>query len=193
VAMSFANFNPTLTYNRMIPNESSSKQNIKSYEKEFNKYQTDIDMYVSGDSYYFGGNSQLTIGGMQLESTPVSKLFFSPENIARIQRKIRQRVFNDSDGKFRLDVDQDEMDLLITMRYIFLDYAKNLNKHIVRQVKMLNDKTVNYIMPDLMANVKQYYGYMKDINTPLKLIVRPMNVNRAGRKTLPSITTTWGF
>lgn len=191
--MSYANFNPTLTYNRMIPNESSSKSNIKSYEREFDKYQNDIDMYVSGDSYYCDGNSKLTIGGMQIEPTPVSKLFFSPENIARIQKKIKQRVYNDSDGKFKLETDQDEMDLLTVMRYIFLDYAKNLNKHIVRQVKMLNEKTVNYIMPDLMANVKQYYGYLKEINTPLKPIVRPMNVNRAGRKTLPSITTTWGF
>jgi hypothetical protein len=48
-------------------------------------------------------------------------------------------------------------------------------------------------MPDIMTNVKQAYGYLQDISQPLKPIVRPLNVSNAGRKTLPSMTTVWGF
>ena len=48
-------------------------------------------------------------------------------------------------------------------------------------------------MPDLMTNIQQAYQYNKFINEPLKPIMRPMNVSHAGRKTLPSISSVWGF
>ena len=45
----------------------------------------------------------------------------------------------------------------------------------------------------MITEIKQTYGYIKEINEPIKPIPRPMNVNNAGRKTLPSITTTYGI
>ena len=38
----------------------------------------------------------------------LSKLFFSDENIKRLQRMIRKEVFKRTSGEFRFDVDQDK-------------------------------------------------------------------------------------
>lgn len=125
---------------------------------------------------------------------PVVILFFSPENMRRIQRLIKREVFARTNGQFRLDDDQDESDLIVAMRATLFDMygGRYLPFKINHQVKELNKKTVNYIMPDLISEMKQAYGYLKEINQPLQTIMRPLNVNNAGRRTLPSITTVWG-
>jgi Family of unknown function (DUF5761) len=130
--------------------------------------------------------------GIQSESE-LSKLFFSDENIKRLQRKIRQEVFKRTTGQFRLDVDQSQMDLFIAMRGVYLTHARFLPGQIVRQVKRLNEKVIDEVTPGIMTNVKQDYGYLKEINKPLTPIPRPINVNNAGRRTLPAVTTTFGY
>ncbi len=111
--------------------------------------------------------------------------------MSRIQKKIKEEVYKRTNGQYTLDEDQDESDLMIVMRAIYLDKCKNLNEQPIRQVKLLNQQTVDYIVPDMITNIKQYFGYVKDINKPLTPMMRPMNVNNAGRKLLPSITTLW--
>uniref|UniRef100_A0A6C0AD98 Minor capsid protein P8 central region domain-containing protein n=1 Tax=viral metagenome TaxID=1070528 RepID=A0A6C0AD98_9ZZZZ len=123
----------------------------------------------------------------------VSRIFFSDKNIRRIQKKIKKEVFNKSKGKFKLDVDQDEKDLLIAMTSVYRLKARFCCDYPIRQVKKLNHDTVNYILPDLISNLKQYYGYLKNLNEPLSPLPQPINVNNAGRRALPSITTTFGL
>lgn len=123
----------------------------------------------------------------------VSRIFFSDRNIKRIQKMIKTAVLEKSDGKFRLDADQDEKDLIAAMSAVYRLKARYMNCYPVRQVKKLNTHTVNYVLPDIITNIKQYYGYLHEINTPLQPIDRPVNVNNAGRRSLPSVTTTWGL
>lgn len=126
---------------------------------------------------------------------PVITLFFSNENINRIQKMIRNEIFKRTKGKYKLDNDQDESDLLIAMRAVLFDAnngARFLPFKIKRQVKKLNYHVVEYVVPDMIAAMKQQYGYLKEINQPLRPMLRPMNVNQKGRKCLPSITTLWG-
>jgi hypothetical protein len=182
----YAQINPSLNYNTAVPKNG----NFEEYPS-FSKYQD--DMNYKGEEYYCGGNSSLAIGGLQMENSPVSELYFSRENMKRIQKQIKREVYNESEGKFNLKRDQDETDLLVAMRAVFLDNAKNLPTNIVRQVKELNKLTLDYIIPDMMTNIKQQVGYLRDISRPPDPIARPINVNRAGRKTLPSSTTIWGF
>ncbi len=54
-------------------------------------------------------------------------------------------------------------------------------------------KVVDEILPGIMTNIRQEYGYLKEINKPLTPIPLPQNVNNAGRQQLPSITTTFGY
>ncbi len=125
------------------------------------------------------------------EKNEITVLFFSNDNMSRIQKRIREEVVKRTKGQYILDEDQDESDLMIVMRAVYLDKCKNLPGQPVRQVKILNEQTIEYIVPDLISNIKQYFGYIKDINAPLKPMMRPMNVNNAGRRLLPSMTTLW--
>lgn len=128
-----------------------------------------------------------------VENNPLSTMFFSEENMQRIQKKIRQEVTNRTNGTFRLDVDQDESALLIAMRSVFFQQGRFLPTQIVHQVKTLNKQVLDTIVPDLISEIKQEYGYIKEINEPLKPMMRPMNVSSAGRKSLPAITSIWGL
>ena len=125
------------------------------------------------------------------EKNHITQVFFSDDNIKRIQKKIKEQIFLRTKGQYTLDEEQDESDLIVAMRAVYLDKCKNLPGETIRQVKLLNEQTVNYVVPDMISNIKQYFGYIKDINQPLVPMMRPMNVNNAGRNLLPSITTVW--
>lgn len=125
---------------------------------------------------------------------PVTTLFFSNENINRIQKMIRREIFKRTEGKYRLDDDQDESDLLIAMRAVLFDPndgGRFLPFKIKRQVKNLNNHVVQYIVPDMIEAMKQQYGYLKEINQPLQPMLRPMNMSSRGRRSLPSIMSIY--
>lgn len=130
------------------------------------------------------------IKGVHCDSE-ISKLFFSGSNIKRLQKQIKKEVFKRTKGQFRLDIDQDEKDLIINMRGIYLQNARFLPGQTVRQVKRLNEKVVSEVVPPMITEIKQYYGYLREINKPLTPIPRPINVSSAGRRTLPSVTSIW--
>ena len=188
----YAEINPTLSYNRAVPYQPNTISNDNFTAGDNDKWQEKTSS-TKVNKYYCGENSSLALRSVQMENTKVSIMLFSNENIARLQRKIKSEVSRISKGKYKLVEDQDQMDLILAMRAVFLDYGKNIDTNIVRQVKALNILIINYIMPDLMTNIQQAYEYNKFINEPLKPIVRPINVSHAGRKTLPSITSVWGF
>ncbi len=202
----FAQLNPTPSYKRNLPS------NFDKLSSSVTPYQTEYDISTAKNKDYKNNNvegfyekyqqstsaqstqnydraRQATQGFF--EKNEITKIFFSDENMSRIQKKIKEEVYKRTNGQYTLDEDQDESDLMIVMRAIYLDKCKNLNEQPIRQVKLLNQQTVDYIVPDMITNIKQYFGYVKDINKPLTPMMRPMNVNNAGRKLLPSITTLW--
>lgn len=128
--------------------------------------------------------------GVACESE-LSKLFFSDENMKRLQKMIKQEVFRRTNGEFRLEVDQEQRDLFIAMRAVYLEHGRFLPGQTVRQIKKMNLKVVSEVVPPMLTELRQYYGYLKEINKPLAPIMRPINSGNAGRRSLPSITTTW--
>ena len=171
---------------------------FKSYPQKYDNEEYSTNIYQDGftkndESYYCGGNSSLAIRGQQMNNSPVSELYFSGENMRRIQSQLKREVAYLSKGKYKLVVDQDEADLLIMMRQVFFDHVQNLPYNIVRQVKRLNKHTVDYLIPDIMTNIKQNVAYLKEIANPINPIALPMNVSNAGRRSLPSVITTWGI
>jgi len=131
--------------------------------------------------------------GIQCESE-LSKLFFSDTNIKRLQKQIRNEVFRRTKGQFRLDIDQEQRDLFLAMRAVYFEHARFLPNGVVRQVKRLNQKVVSESISGIITNIKQEYGYLKEINKPLSPIPRPINTSSAGRRTLAAApTTTFGW
>lgn len=208
--------------NNIKPNNAYSKAQTNLYEHDHLTAFPDNDFYRDKTNKYtdpsflmyqeqkFGGTNKYTssnenaitatkgiisgVGNCETNLDPVTLLFFSPENMRRVQKMLRRAVYIKTNGKYKLEVDQAEADLLISMRAVLFDMngARFLPFKIKRQVKELNKKTVNYILPDMISEMKQAYAYLKEINEPIKPIMRPLNVNNAGRRTLPSITTVWG-
>jgi hypothetical protein len=156
-----------------------TKDNVASYDEKYEIYNNkDYDRARGATQSFF-------------EINDITRIFFSNKNMQRIQRKIRDEVCRITKGQYVLDCDQDESDLTIIMRGVYFDKGKNLPDNPIRQVKILNQQTVDYLVPDLISNVKQYFGYIRDINAPLEPIARPMALNTSGRRTLPSPTTVW--
>jgi hypothetical protein len=85
------------------------------------------------------------------------------------------------------------MDLFQVMIYLYDIHGRDIPKQIIRQVKKLNQLTIQYIAPDIMDNLKQYYGYLKDITNPINPLPDPINVNHSGRVSLPSAAQLFGL
>jgi hypothetical protein len=145
----------------------------------------------SKDNWATNGSIQQTMLKSIYQPTPLGEVFFSRENIDRLQKKIRREIFVRSSGKYKLDVDQDESDLLIVMRAVYISDSLNSPYRIVHQVKELNHKTIERIVPDMLSMIKQDEEYVKQLDKPIEPIALPVNVSRAGRLSLPSVTTTF--
>lgn len=131
--------------------------------------------------------------GVQANSE-LSKLFFSDENFKRIQKQIKKEIFRRTNGEFKLEVDQEQRDLFLAMRAVYMQHARFLDNQIVRQVKRLNKKVVDETVPGVITNLKQYYGYLKEINKPLSVFPQMgINTGSRGRRVLPSVMTTFGI
>lgn len=159
-----------------------------SYPDQFSDIMQDHRQYSGG---LFNVGMKRVFGNDDHTDEPVGQVFFSEQNIKRLQKMIKNEIYHKTNKKFILEEDQSDDDLLIAMRAVYQLHGAFINNKIVHQVKDLNKKLVDYVVPDMITQIKQYYGYLKDVNEPLKPIDRPMNVSNAGRKTLPSISTIW--
>ena len=160
--------------------------------KNYNKY-TDIDNVNSNErnNWATENSIQKSLLKSVYTPTPLGEVFFSPDNIKRLQNKIKKSIFIESKGKYKLQVDQNETDLLVVMRAVYIQDCYNAPYRIIHQVKELNEKVVNRILPDMISNIKQNEEYLNIIDKPIDPIPLPVNVCRAGRLSLPSVTTIW--
>jgi hypothetical protein len=153
------------------------------------KYEIPNDPYNVSENYY----TLLVMKEWQACPSKVADLYFSVTNIKRLQKQIKREIYNRSYKKFRLLEDQSVLDLIQVMRAVYKMYAKDLPDRVVRQVKLLNKHTVQYVSPDIIDALKQHYGYLDDIRNPIKPIQTPINVNNSGRIQLPSISQLYGL
>jgi len=160
--------------------------------KNYNKY-TDIDNVNSNErnNWATENSIQKSLLKSVYTPTPLGEVFFSPDNIKRLQNKIKKSIFIESKGKYKLQVDQNESDLLVVMRAVYIQDSYNAPYRIIHQVKELNEKVINRILPDMISNIKQNEEYLNIIDKPIDPIPLPVNVSRAGRLSLPSVTTIW--
>ncbi len=191
---SLAELNPAINYNKPQP------LNLKQYDYDeydnsmgFIKAQEKLSSVGKGESYYCGGNVGIASRHLNMEQDPLAALYFSEENMNRIQKLTRREIYRRTNGKFKILKDSDELDLLQIMDVVFDEHAKHLPDQLVRQVKRLNLITVDTIVPNAITVIDQTSKYLKQLDEPIKPMPRPLNVNNAGRKTLPSFTSVMGF
>ena len=111
--------------------------------------------------------------------------FFSKENIDLINKQLILSVYNKTKRNFLICAQKDE-DLIIVMRYVFIEYSRNLPYDISGQIKDLNCRVVSEILPNVISNADQKIGYLRDISTQPIGPPLPINTKNLGR-TLPTI------
>lgn len=120
------------------------------------------------------------------DDNPLNQLFFSKPNIDALQIQIRKGVYDKSGGEFVIGA-QDETELIITMRSVFLQHSRNIPAcdSIVKQVKELNEVVVNEVVPKIMSEIMAYKIFIRDSSTLYneRPIERPLNVSSKGTRT----------
>lgn len=125
-----------------------------------------------------------------LTRSDLSDAFFSNNNMGRIQKQLIYRVYVASGGKYQISP-QSNTELQVIMRAMYLQYAKNLPYKIEAQINELNRQVVEFCLPKVISEIKQYMFYVNDIQRLPAQIPLPINVSNAGTRTLKSVTATF--
>jgi len=115
--------------------------------------------------------------------TKLSDLYFSNDNINILQYGIRNRILNESNGEIFIGRQSDD-ELKIIMRSIYYQYGKNLDNDIMGQIRDLNEKVLDWSIPRIISNMKQYNRYIQDISTMPVPLERAQLTSEKGTKSM---------
>lgn len=166
-----------------FPNQWKSSLVPMTIPNKPSKNELDYSMHTSEKLNYENIKSYAStvLKGIQ-EVSPLSFYFFSLKNIQNIQNLLRKRIYEASGDKKYIIDNQDEDELLIIMRSIYLEYAMNQCQNIAHQIKCLNEKLVEMILPQVYSAVDLYHQYLKDSFQPYNTMDRPRFESMAGTK-----------
>lgn len=112
--------------------------------------------------------------------TPLNTLFFSQDNVDKLQKDIQGTVKSMVGG----DIDrQSDDDLKLIMRSYYLQYAENNPRRIAEELDELNKRVVNFAANRIAVEVEAYRYYRKDILDFPAPIANPVNVQIYGTRT----------
>ena len=124
------------------------------------------------------------------ETSTLNQIFFSKKNMDIIQNMIRYKVYEKSEKKFVIDK-QSDIELEIVMRSIYLQHSPNLPNKIKEQITYLDKLVSDWCVEQILPEVNQYIGYIKEIEYMPIPIDLPLNLSSKGSRTLRSVTTTF--
>jgi len=113
-------------------------------------------------------------------NTPLSLAYFSSENIDIIQNNIRKGVFDKSNGEFIIGL-QDEDELKIIMRSVFLQNSLNLETNVREQIRDLNALVESYAIDQVYKEAISYLKYKRDASNMYALLALPSNSSTRGK------------
>ena len=135
-----------------------------------------FELFKGGDNKHMN----IKMISSQVEPNELAKQYFSYENIEYIHKEIINKIENVLGKKIGR---QSDTNLQIIMKSIYLQYSKNNNNDIGKQINELNRMVIDESTRIIIPNIMQYEGYIKDITAPLKPLPLPINTNNAGNKT----------
>ena len=100
----------------------------------------------------------------QWDETPLSKAYFSKQNIQIIQNGIRSGVYHKSNKQYTVAL-QDCDTLKVIMRSVFLQHAANQPQHISGQIEELNKIVLDYCIFHVYSEAQSYKKYLRDVST----------------------------
>jgi hypothetical protein len=115
------------------------------------------------------------------QSTKLSDVFFSQQNIQIIQNGIRSGVYQRSNGQYTIGI-QDCDSLKIIMRSVFLQHSANKPDNIPEQIHELNKIVLNYCIQQVYSEAEGYMKYIYDVSTLVVPISHPVMPNNTDRQ-----------
>lgn len=113
-----------------------------------------------------------------LQRTPTADMFFSNDNIERLQAGLRDAIRKQMG--YVIDRQSDEQ-LQIVMRYVYMQSGRNEGGF--AEVKRLNDLVLREIVPQVGSGLAQYLAYLRDASTLPTPIARAQATSIKGTKT----------
>lgn len=121
-----------------------------------------------------------------IQRTPVSEAFFSSANIQLLKTQLVSLVKKRSKGAYKINArTQSTSELVTAMRECFLDNARHLPDNIKGQVRDLNQKVLQELVPIVMNNIAMHLTYMRDRTNGHTFLDRPQYMASAGTRTDP--------
>lgn len=123
------------------------------------------------------------LGSMQ-QPTILSRTYFSEGNTQILQNALRKRVHDITNTVVE---EQNVEQLQLVMRSVFLQYSRNqtYSAEVIRaQVTELNAKVLDYCVPIVVSNLKQYQQYLKDVSTMPTPMEYGLATSQAGSRSL---------
>lgn len=113
----------------------------------------------------------------------LSKAFFSGENIQIVQNGIRAGVYERSNGRYIIGL-QDIDIIKVVMRSIFLQHSANMSTQITEQIRALNKLVLDYLVPNAYSGITAYVNYKRDVSSLSVPMDLPIKAGTGNKKTL---------
>ena len=175
-----------------MANFLQNDKGINDYVVNKNQYNGRVDIINMKPSQKYNMINQNNNGNNHYKSeairsihteSPLSRIYFSKENIDLLQGLIRHQVWLRSNKKHIIGR-QSDLQLKIVMRSIYFQYSQNLSCNLKEQIKKLNSIVLDECVPKILSNVLQYLKYRNDISQIAMPMDRPKYLSNAGTKTL---------
>ena len=113
----------------------------------------------------------------ELETSLLSKVYFSAENIQIIHNALVAKVYEMSNGRYKL-MPQNIDNLKVVMKSYYLQYAEHKEDNITQQIERLNKLVIDDIVPRLYGNAISYEKYTHDQSTIALPMERQQHIDR---------------
>lgn len=112
---------------------------------------------------------------------PLNSIFFSQDNVEKIQKDIHDQVAVMSGGKYDIGPQSDD-DLKLIMRSYYLMFGTNNPGAVAQELSALNSRVVGYAAAKVYSEVDFHMFYLKDVQDFAPPIANPMNVHQYGTR-----------
>jgi len=116
----------------------------------------------------------------------MTEAFFSAENMDIIQNMLIKNVFYKSDETLRINKIKNET-LIQVMNSIWTNHCRFLPYNLKEQIREINVKVSDYLVPLLLNEIKFYFNYLRNSNrTELPQLERPIMIVKERKQQLPA-------
>ena len=179
----------------MNPRFLRTKQSLEAERRDVtnqNTIQYELNPYPMWQEDKLKPNEvrQQAVGTQSIGRNLLNELFLSPENIEYLQTRIKYAIWVAS-GKKHVIGRQDDTELVVIMRSIYLQYGKNIPVGIKEQIADLNDLVVEECTSKILSQIEQHLAYLRDKSSQPMPLSLPVFTSTIGTKQLPSVTSTF--